>query len=241
MGLANASACLTDQWAAFNNIAGLAELDHASVSASYLSHPYLKSFNSAAAVIALPVYIGTAGFGFYRFGDDLFSHQSLSATIANKFGLASLGVRANLIQYSAEGYGTRSVVTVSFGGIAELTPVIDVGAYITNINQPEITIDGKETVPTLVTLGVGIKASENVLFLTEVEKDLDYSLTTKCALEYQFKKKFFLRCGFKLNPDIACLGTGFLGRRLAVDLAVSYHLRFGINTQATVSYNFKKQ
>ncbi|MDZ7646337.1 MAG: hypothetical protein U5K54_03660 [Cytophagales bacterium] len=59
----------------------------------------------------------------------------------NKFGIASLGVKANYIQYQADGFGTYGAVSIDFGGLAELTDQLSIGAYITNLNQAKLNTD----------------------------------------------------------------------------------------------------
>jgi hypothetical protein len=78
---------------------------------------------------------GVTSVGAFRFGDDLYNEQMVSLGFGNKFGIASLGVKANYIQYQADGFGTYGAVSIDFGGLAELTDQLSIGAYITNLNQ----------------------------------------------------------------------------------------------------------
>src|SRR5262245_36119253 len=105
MGVANAASCLSDEWAIFNNPAGLAKSEYTSAAFTYEAHPSLSSFNRIAATIALPIRSSTAAIGVYKFGDDLYNEQIISAAFANTLGLASLGLKLNYLQYYAEGFG----------------------------------------------------------------------------------------------------------------------------------------
>jgi hypothetical protein len=241
-GMGYATSCNADVWSLMNNVAGLAEVKRTTASASYNSHPYVKSFNRSAAVFALPVGKGAAGLGLFRFGDDLYNEQVLSAGFGNRFGLASLGLKLNYVQYAADGFGSRGVFTVNFGGIATLTPKLMLGAYITNINQPSISSGNeKEKIPTRMAAGLGLKPSDKVLLTTELEKDLDADVIWKTGLEYQFHQKFFFRTGFNLNPDAVFMGTGFSPRNFGIDYAMHYDLRAGLNHHVTATYRFLKK
>jgi len=241
-GLGYTSSCISDVWSVMNNIGGLAEVNKAIISVSQNVHPYLKSFNRSALVVAVPAGKGVVGAGLYKFGDNLYNEQVITAGFANRFGLASLGLKINYVQYFAEGFGTRGVVTVCFGGIATLTPKLQIGAHITNINQPSITSGNqKEKVPTRLTAGLALKPSDKVIFTTEFEKDLDAIMIWKTGVEYQFHEKFFLRTGFNVHPDAAFIGTGFNPRRFGVDYALHYDLAAGLNHHMSVRYKLQKK
>lgn len=235
--LGNTTSCIEDEWSTFNNIAGLAAVENTTASFSYHAYPTFKSFNRTAATIALPVRFGVFGAGAFRFGDKLYNEHIFSAGISNEFGIASLGAKVNYIQYQAEGFGSVGVFTASMGGIATLTKQLSIGAYINNINQPEIVKSGEvESVPTILNLGIAFKPSDKVFLSTEVEKSLQDDLLWRSGLEYQAHRKFFLRTGFNVNPDTGYFGFGFRPKRLSVDYALAYHSKFGVSHQASIGY-----
>jgi hypothetical protein len=235
-GLAYATSCLSDEWAVLNNPAGLAEVERTSTAISCQSYPKLSSFNRIALVGCFPASFGSIGMAVFRFGDDLYNEGIISIGYANRFGSTSLGAKINYIQYRAEEFGSTGIVTVSFGGITNLTSNLMVGAHITNINQPEIATG--EHVPTRIALGLGYEASTKVLIVTEVEKDLDYDAVWRNGIEYRFNNKFNFRSGFSINEESAFLGFGFDQRKLKLDYAVEYNLNVGMNHQATLAYKF---
>jgi len=238
--LGNAAACLSDEWSVINNIGGLASVKQVTTAFSLKAVPQFKSFNRMAMVGAIPTQLGVAGFSVYRFGDDLYNEQILSAGFSNRFGLASLGIKANYIQYNAEGFGRKDAVTISAGGIAEITPQILVGAYIVNINQPKLE-EGDERIPTILTAGIAFKPTNKLFITTEIEKDLDYAATWKAGIEYQVHKKFLFRTGFNINPNAGFVGLGFRPARFLLDYAFEYASHLGGQHQATVGYQFIKR
>lgn len=235
--LSYAAACLTDEWAFHNNIGGLSKVKNAVVGASFDSQPSFKPFSRLAAVIAVPVSIGVAGIGFFRFGDAIYSEQLISLGYSNTFGLASLGIKANYLQYNVSGYGTKGVFTVGFGGVASITDNLSIGAYISNLNQPEISKDDGEKVPTLMMLGISYRLSAQTLILTEAEKDLEYALTWKTGIEYQPFKKFVFRTGFQLSPALICFGFGYHPQKVRIDYAFQHNMELGSRHQATIGYH----
>jgi hypothetical protein len=239
MSIGYASACLSDEWSVFNNVAGLAKVKDPAAAFTYHAFPYFIPFNRMAATVVVPVSIGVSAVGVYRFGDALYNEQILSCGFANTMGLASLGVKLNYIQYHIEGFGSTRALSVSAGGIATLTPAFSVGAHIININQPVLTKQGDETLPAIMVLGFGFKVSGQVFIASEIEKDLSYALRWKTGLEYRLHKKFTLRTGFNINPDAAFLGFGCKAKKFLLDYGLQWSMNTGVNHQAGVCYRFK--
>lgn len=240
-GLAQASACLKDEWSLFNNVAGLANLKKTAASSTYDTQPGFASFNRMASVFAMPVKPGVAGMGFFRFGDDLYNEQILTIGFANTYGLASLGVKVNYIQYTVSGFGSKGVFSVSFGGIANLTEKISVGAHVININQPDISKNENEKLPTILVLGIGAQITTQAFFATELEKDLDHPLKWKTGIEYKPFKKFSVRTGFSINPGMLFFGFGFQQPKFSLDYAYQHNFVIGSRHQATVGYFFGRR
>jgi len=237
-GLAYSSSCLEDEWSIFNNIGGLAAVESTTVSFTYDSQPSFKPFNRMAAILALPLKFGVAGAGVFRFGDRLYSEQILALGFSNKFGLASLGLKVNYIQYKAEGFGSKGVLTISFGGIAKLTEKISVGAHVININQPNLSTLEREKISTILIVGSTVKLSSEMFITTELEKDLSYPVKWKSGFEYQLYKKFIARTGVQVNPTSAFFGFGFRPKKFKLDYAYQHNFTLGARHQATVGYVF---
>lgn len=241
MSMGYASACLKDEWSVFNNVAGLAKVENLTSAFTYQAFPNFPPFNRMAAAVVIPTSIGVSAIGAYRFGDDLYSEQMLSGGFANTMGLASLGIRLNYIQYHAEGFGTTRAVSVSAGGIANITPSFSIGAHMININQPRLTRSGGETLPAVMTLGFGAKVSDHLFIAGEIEKDLLHPVTVKTGLEYQAHKKLALRTGVNLQPNAAFFGFGCKAKKMMLDYSLQWSMSTGINHQAGVSYSFKSK
>lgn len=240
-GLGMVSSCLTDHWSVFNNIGGLADVKNPTLAATYIHHPGIAAFNNMAFIITQPLKLGAAGIGLYRFGDDLYNEQIITAGYANTFGIASLGIKANYIQYQAEGFGNKGVMSISFGGVVRITPKFIIGAHVINLTQP--SIGEEEKLPTTFLLGIAYKAGESLFLTTEIEKDIDLEPIWKTGLEYVIHKYFYLRTGFNPQPQAAFFGFGYASKRpLQLDYAFTYSPLLGSKHQATVGYRlFKKE
>lgn len=236
--MGNSSAMLSDEWSLLNNIGGLAKVNETITAFSFEAKPALPGSSRMAATYSTPLKLGTLGVGVFKFGDNVYSEQMLTAGYSNQFGIASLGMKLNYIQYRAEGFGTKSAISVSIGGITEITHQLSIGAYIQNLNQPKLT-DG-ERVPVRLAVGLSFKPTEEILLITEIEKDLDYNPVLKAGMEYCIHKKVFGRTGFNLNPEAAFFGVGFKGWRLKFDYAIQYNNALNFAHQASASYRIEK-
>lgn len=239
-GMGYTTSCLSDEWSLFNNIGGLAKVKESAVAFSYDAMPSFKPFNKAALVIAIPAKIGVWGIGLYRFGDNLYNEQIFTGGFSSSFGLASLGLRFNYIQYKVDGFGRKGILSLNIGGVAQLTPVLCVGAHIINVVQPKISNAQDEHIPTVLIVGLLFTPEKNILIGTELEKDLDYKPTWKTGIEYRIYKKFTFRTGFNIHPNAGFFGLGFKTSKFSFDYGHDFSLSIGGRHQATVGYKFKQ-
>ena len=240
-GMAYSSTALADEWSVLNNVAGLAKVTSIVAAFTYDVQPSFKPFNKAAATFSCPVKVGVAGLGLFHFGDDLYNEQLITLGYSNTFGLASLGLKINYLQYNIQGFGRKAFLTASFGGIAELTKKLFLGAHIVNINQPKLSEVDDERIPTILHAGVLVKVSDDASATVEIEKDLDHRAALKAGLEYRILKKFFIRTGFRVQPNTAFFGFGFKAARYAIDYAFQYNQSIGSRHQASVSYKLNNK
>jgi hypothetical protein len=237
--LGYAASGLQDEWALFNNPAGLASVRDLTTGFAYEVRPHFTPFNRMAALAVIPTHAVVSGVGVYRFGDDLYNEHLITAAFSNKFGLASLGVKANYVQYNIEGFGRKGALGLSFGGLAELTPQLLVGAHIRNILQPSLSADGEERIPVVMNAGITFKPTPTLSLMAEAEKDLPHAILVKAALEYIVYERFVFRTGINLKPHSGFVGFGFTQKRFSVNYAASFFTPFGMTHQASVSYYMK--
>lgn len=235
-GMGNASATLSDGSGVFNNPGGL-NFEIPVAFFAYEITPQLPGANRTSAAISLPFKVGVAAAGIFRFGDDLYSEQIVTAGFGSKVGITSLGLKANYVQYQAPGYQTQNAMSISFGGITAITKEISIGAYITNLNQARIA--DTELLTTKLIAGISIRPNESFLASTEIEKDLVYGATWRAGAEYSVNKKIFFRSGFSANPNAGFFGMGMKVKRMTCDFAMKLSQVPGNSFQASATYKLK--
>lgn len=240
-GTAYTSASIEDRWAVINNPAGIGSLNETSAIFSFENKFNVEGLNTMAAGILTPAPGGAVGISLFRFGDDLYSEQTASLSYGNKFGIASLGFRVNYLQYNIEGFGTKGVFTLDFGGIAGITPHLLFGAYIRNVNQAKLAELADERAPTVLNAGLSYRPTDKVIFNIEAEKDIDYEAFIRVGLEYKFLKKLAVRTGIRTDPFINYFGLGIALRKLTIDYALTPDPLLGISHQASVAYVIRQK
>lgn len=235
MAMGGASASLSDAWALFHNVAGLAQQKQ-SFAFAYEASPQLPGANRMAASWQIPVRSFTTGIGFFRFGDALYNEQFISLGVAHRMGITSLGAKVNFSQYRADGFGVLSAMTLDIGGITQLTPELRVAAYITNVTQSSLNSGSGERLPMRMVVGVGFQFTKKIIATTEVEKDPDYPLTWRTGFEYDVYKNLFFRTGYQLQPNAFYFGIGGNRKRLRIDYALRYHFLLGASHQASATF-----
>ncbi len=239
-GMAGASLTLADEYSLFNNIGGLGRVENHAVFSSYQNRYGISEFQIIGAGALYNSGIGTAGVGFYRFGDDIYSEQRIHLAFGNKFQMVSLGLGVDVVQYNVSTIGVTQALAIQFGGIAEITPQLRFGAHIFNLNQAEVSRETEEKIPTVMKAGISYLPSKELIITTEVEKDLDFDEVFKVGIEYQIIQSVFLRTGISTRPFLGAFGVGFHPKNLKFDYAFSNESRLGSIHEISFAYTFKK-
>ncbi len=240
-GMGNASVTLSDSWSMFHNIGALARFKHTSATASYQNRYGIPEFNTLGGGFTRPTLNGVAALGVFRFGDDLYSEQKINLGYSNQFGLASLGINVNYLQYNIEATGTRGIFTLDFGGVADITDQLLFGAQVTNITQSELSSFSGEKIPTVMTAGLSYRPSDELMLNAEIEKDLDFDAYFKLGLEYQVIEKLKVRTGLTTEPFESAFGVGFTPSAFTVDYAFRNNPNLGDIHELTITFQFKEE
>ncbi|MEJ0029294.1 MAG: hypothetical protein WDO15_02485 [Bacteroidota bacterium] len=235
--LGSSTSVSVDEWSLWRNPAGLASVESPVISSGIRKMQNIPAF-TRSVVLAIPTRLTSLGAGMSAFGDDIYNEQAASLAVANTIGLVSLGVRADVIQLRIDGSGIKRAIGITIGSIAKITPQWSIGACARNINLPQWA--SGQPLPVVLNAGLLFSPSDNFLLITEVEKNTDFDPTLKGAMEYSFRKKFFVRTGFNLFPNAAFGGIGLRTWRLAFDYALRFGYLPGYSQQLSVGVNTGK-
>jgi hypothetical protein len=241
-GMGSTGVTLRDQFAIFNNVAGLAGAKSPYVFTSYDRRFNFSAFQTFSVGGVLPLYFGkkdfgTTALGIQRFGSEAYSETQISLAYAHKIDLIHLGIKVNMLQVSMGEFGARRRVTFEFGGIADLIPdKLTFGAYIYNFSQAKLADYQDERVPVVMRGGLSWKPAQALMLNLETEKDIDFPAIVKAGVEYEIIKNLKLRTGISSKPYISYFGLGFSPKQLQFDYALRVHPQLGLLHHISFAY-----
>lgn len=238
--MGGASVVLKDQWGIYNNPGVLSLVEGSHVFATYQNRFNIAAFQVMGAGYVQSVGSFKAGAGFYRSGDDLFSEQRFNLAVSHQLDRVSLGVSVDYLQYDISTVGTKGVMVMEFGGLAEITDQIHFAAHIFNLNQAELVSEGNEKIPTVMKAGLSFRPTTDLILSVETEKDLDFDEVFKVGVEYQVVENVFLRTGLNTEPFNGAFGVGFYPSSFQFDYAFTNDTNLGAIHEVSVSYALSK-
>jgi len=239
-GMGHSNTVMVDEWAIFNNVAGISGVENGSVVFGYDRFFRIEGFNRVGAAVIQPFNFGTIGASAFRFGDELLSEQIFSTAFSNKIGFVRLGARANYYQIRIEESGTASAFYLDFGGIVELIPDLIFGAFISNLTVSKLSNPERTKLPVVMKIGISYQPTDEITFNVDVQKDVEFDPLFKIGLEYRILSKICLRTGINTNPFQAFFGAGLVLNRFKIDYAVGSQQLLGMSHQASVTFKYQK-
>lgn len=237
-GMGNAVVTVSDEWSSFHNIAGSATQKHYAAGLWYKNDYAIRAYKETAMHLVGALWKGGFVASFYKFGNEVYNTNCISAGYAHKISLVSLGLQVHYVQLAMENLGVRRNVVLDFGGIAELVPSkLIFGATISNLNQAKIN---NELLPVVMKAGLSYRSGKKVMLNVEVEKDILYKPTVKAGIEYALLDKFRIRTGVNTHPFINFFGVGFQNHTFQLDYALTKHLQLGYSNRISILVFFNK-
>ena len=240
--MANTSVALVDGWAYHHNPGALGDLKKAEVGISYENRFLLKDLQNQGLVYSKPIKKGVISFGAQLFGLNTYRTYRLGGGYSLKLSeklFAGVQLNYQNIHFSSN-YGSRSSVTAEAGIYVKLTNEWKIGVSVFNLGRTKLNSIENERFTTLMRLGSVYQLSKNVLFALEAEKNMNYQLRLKGAVEYKPIKNFFLRGGVSTQPIDFTFGFGYKLKAIQIDLGSAFHQLIGWSPHFSLTYSFDK-
>jgi hypothetical protein len=229
---------LHDAWTIFNNIGALDRISSSQIVIGVDQRYGLKELSTFDLAAALKTDAGSFGLNLSRFGEKLFNQQMLGFGYSQKLGIASFGLKADWFQTQIQDFGTGNAFLLSLGGIADLGPKIQMGAYFSNINRSKISKYSEERLPTLISMGISYFPSPSLQIHVEAEKDISFKPTIKLGLEYSIQDWIFLRTGINSNPSKINFGIGINPGKFQFDYGLGQNNALGSTHHIGFAYSW---
>jgi long-subunit fatty acid transport protein len=193
-------------------------------------------------VVALPLKVGVISFGLQSFGFKNFRTNRLGVGYSMKLAeFLSCGVQLNYHQVRlTDAYGRKDALTAELGLKANITDNWKVAFSVFNLTRTKISEFGEDRLTTLMRLGTQYTFSEKVMFVAELEKNVEFPVRFKTGIEYSPIRKLFFRGGFATQPIELSAGLGYrFKEQFQLDIGSAYHQILGWSPNFSFTYQMK--
>lgn len=241
VGLGSAyTAVQGDFWQLFMNPAGMAGLTAPQAGAYFERRFLLNEINYGTAGFAMPFQerhvagIEFGGFGFASYSESRIG-LAYATTILDRF---SLGAKFNYTRTAIANYGSASALYIDLGLLAKVTNDLSLGFRVFNANQANLDREIGEQIPTTLDLGLAYHASDRVLILFDMQKQVNYPVSFRGGLEYGVLDFLRIRAGASTAPVTLSAGLGLDYKGFEFDFANTLHEYLGYTPSVSLSYRF---
>lgn len=220
--LANATTALSeDTWAIFNNPANLP--DYKSTSFYIMRYFGLSELTDYAVELAYPTKLADFGLGAHTYGFNLYHQTEFRLGFRRKISSVYLGMTIDYTAISLPApYGSAGAVGIDLGMVIPIIKKFWLGAYVRNINQPELG-KVKEKLPQTFSAGMSYDINRHALFVMDVFKDVDFPLSARGGIEIRPVKIVSLRAGITTQPTTFTTGLGISEKTWTFNFVATHH------------------
>lgn len=239
--MGGASVALTDEWAVYNNQAGLAKTDGLLFAAQLESLYGIEGLGAQTSALLIPTKSGTFGVLYSHYGIPGYNENRMSLS----YGMAlapkiAAGVALDYFYtFVAAPYNNAGTATASLGLQAFPTDKLTIGVHVFNPSRSRFKNFDNQPLPVIFRAGAAYQISNKFLAVAEAEKDLDRVLVLKMGGEYAPKEGLYLRAGLIADYSIRhTFGVGFNGYSMRADMGFEQHPTLGYTIKLSYMYRF---
>jgi len=229
-----------DYWSLNANPSGLFGIESMQAGVFVERRFLLNQMNHGNAGFALPfMERHAAGISFGGFGFGGYSDSQIGFTYAAKvIDQIHLGARINYKRTSIANYGSAGALVVDAGLNAMLSKGLTFGFCVYNANQARLNRELFEQIPTTLEMGLAYQASDKVLIVADLQKQINFPYSFRGGVEYALIPTLKARIGVSTQPVTLNAGLGLDWKGLLVDWSNSYHEYLGYTPALSISYRF---
>jgi len=234
VALGNATTALYDyDWGLFSNPATItSETERIGFyGLRYYGFPELTDISSTAVI---PISLGAASFGFYRYGDDLYSETNINAGLKSNWEFVHAGISIQYRHLSlGRDYGSGGAVSISLGLLSQLSESLWIGAKVQNMNRASYNFEyNDEELPQDLSVGILYQLEERARFVFDAIKDVRFPTSYRAGLEVEIVENLTGRVGSTVEPVTYTFGLGYQSKAWNINLAVQQHELLGTSPGA---------
>lgn len=240
-GMGRSSVAITDFWGVMNNQAGIALFDKPMVSVYYENRFFLNQLSTKSIAGIWPLKYGVIAASYNYFGYKLYNNQKIGLTYARAFSEKfRVGLQLDYLQTTlGNNYGSKGNITFELGIQSDVSEQITIGAWVFNPIMVKLADYDNEKLPAVFRLGFAWHISDVFLATIEAEKNTAINpITFRGGLEYDIKRRFFIRTGFSTNKEIFSFGFGLYIKHITFNMSAIMHESLGFSPQISLIFHF---
>lgn len=239
---AQASTAYTKQWTAYCNPAIISTVDTYTIAINYVNRFQLKKLSTASISSSIPTKIATIGLALSHFGYSQYNEVQAGVAVARNFTHRfHVGMQFNyyaVLLSPTEGY--KSTIIAQIGIVSKISEALYIGFHTYNPAQTNIKLTLTEKrIPSIFSVGTSYYFSDKLLWLGQLDKEIDYPLQWRTGFEYRIIEELSIKMGGNGNPFVPNLGVSVFAKKLQIDLNFERHPTLGINSICGLSYSFR--
>ena len=242
--IAQTSVANTQDWSSFSNPAMLGYIKNAEIGIQFENRFLIQELSTKSFQFGYASNLVNAGLSFSHFGYSLYHEMLIGLGFARDFSSKfSMGVQFNYyMAFFAASNSYRGTLLPQLGLSVRLSPTFSMGfnsfnPFQTNINAQYV----EKRIPSVFSLGTEYFFSPELVWRTEIDKEVSSNYRFATGLEYQMLGNLSIKLGgYGSDYLIPCLGFGFNSGYLLMNLNCELHPLLGLNTMAAIKYRFSK-
>jgi hypothetical protein len=187
----------------------------------------LDDLRHSALAYVEPFSWGAVGVSASVFGASLYRETTFAAECEVEVvpGFWA-GVRCAVLTLRIQDYGSGSTLGVDAGFLIRLSPLVDLGGVVGNLNAPSIG-ESSERLPQTITLGLSFHPVSAGSLCAAIYSDHLFSPEFRFGAEYSPLREFTLRGGICQDPSSYSAGIGFRYSGFSIDYTYLTHRELG--------------
>jgi len=242
VSIANTFVSDSRNWTAFGNPANIGYIENTEIGTQFENRYLIPELSTKSVQLCIPTKLLNSGLSYSYFGYSLYHEMMIGAGFSRNFSdKFAMGLQFNY-------YTAYSVATNSYSGAflpqlglsVKFSPSFNLGFQSFNPFQSNIKAEFiTKRLPSVFSLGTEYFFSPELVWRTQVDKEISSNYRFATGFEYQMLEKMTIKLGaYGSDYLVPCLGFGFDAGRLNVNLNCELHPLLGLNTLAAIKYRF---
>ncbi len=242
LALSGSDVTCSDTWSGLSNPAGLGMYSSFDIGINYNNRFFISELSSQVIVSTIPTEYGVISPWLSYYGSELYNESQFclgyGKLLANWI---SMGVCIAYNMQTVETTSERaSAITGQVGMITIPVKGLRIGVDVKNPTGSAYGRFKGEKLPSGLDLGISYSEEQNYLLALQTNWNDFKTFSCSMGAEYYIIPGLIVRAGLKFPAALSySFGSGFIFRKLTIDLGFEQHSVLGMSSAFTIHYTIK--